>query len=124
MIDWELSNLLNADFCIETLERSLLQTKPEIFNTDQGVQFTCNEFISCLEAHGIRVSMDGKGRALDNVFVERLWRSVKYEELYPKGHENLKAVRVGLHNYFTFYNEGRRHQGLDYMTPAEIYFGK
>jgi putative transposase len=124
VIDWELSNLLNADFCIETLERSLLQHKPEIFNTDQGVQFTCNEFTSCLEGHGIQVSMDGKGRALDNIFVERLWRSVKYEELYPKGYDNLKTLRVGLNNYFAFYNEKRRHQGLEYMTPAEIYFGK
>lgn len=88
--------MLNADFCIETLERSLLQGSPEIFNTDQGVQFTCNEFTSCLEKNGVQVSMDGKGRALDNVFVERLWRSVKYEELYLKGHEDLKAARRGL----------------------------
>ena len=95
VIEWELSNLLDNDFCIEALERGLSQKSPEIFNTDQGVQFTSNEFTSRLQKDGIRVSMDGKGRALDNVFVERLWRSVKYEEIYPKGYESLKEVRQG-----------------------------
>jgi putative transposase len=120
VIEWELS----AAFCIEALERGLLRKKPEIFNTDQGVQFTSHQFTGRLENGGIKVSMDGKGRALDNVFVERLWRSVKYEEIYPKGYENLKEVRQGLQRYFKFYNEKRPHQGLDYRTPAEVYFGK
>lgn len=124
VIAWELSNLLDADFCIETLKRSLLKKRPEIFNTDQGVQFTCNAFTSCLEGHDVRVSMDGKGRALDNVFVERLWRSVKYEELYPRGYSTLKEVRTGLQKYFVYYNNERRHQGLGYRTPQEIYCGQ
>ena len=124
VVAWDLSNLLDAHFCIETLKRSLMGNKPEIFNTDQGVQFTCREFTGHLEANEIRISMDGKGRALDNIFVERLWRSVKYEEIYPKGHENLKEVRKGLSSYFEFYNGERRHQGLNYRTPAEVYFEK
>jgi putative transposase len=124
VIEWELSNLLDAAFCMEALERGLLRKKPEIFNTDQGVQFTSHQFTGRLENGGIKVSMDGKGRALDNVFVERLWRSVKYEEIYPKGHETLKEVRQGLQRYFKFYNEKRPHQGLDYRTPAEVYFGR
>lgn len=122
VIEWELSNLLDADFCMEALERGLLKEKPEIFNTDQGVQFTSNQFTERLENSGIKISMDGKGRALDNVFVERLWRSVKYEEIYPKGYESLKEVREGLKKYFEFYNEKRPHQGLEYRTPAEVYF--
>lgn len=124
VIEWELSNLLDTDFCIKALERGLLNKSPEIFNTDQGVQFTSNQFTSLLEKGGIRISMDGKGRALDNVFVERLWRSVKYEDIYPKGYESLKAVRQGLQKYFEFYNEKRPHQGLEYRTPAEVYFAK
>ncbi len=124
VIEWELSNLLDADFCMEALERGLLKEKPEIFNTDQGVQFTSSQFTGRLEDGGIKISMDGKGRALDNVFVERLWRSVKYEEIYPKGYESLKDVRQGLKKYFEFYNEKRPHQGLEYRTPAEVYFKK
>lgn len=124
VVEWELSNLLDTEFCMEALERGLGKTKPEIFNTDQGVQFTSTQFTTRLENDGIKISMDGKGRALDNVFVERLWRSVKYEEIYPKGYENLKEVRVGLKNYFEFYNEKRPHQGLEYRTPAEVYFEK
>jgi len=123
VIEWELSNLLDADFCVEALGRGLLKKRPGIFNTDQGVQFTCRQFTERLEHDGIRISMDGKGRALDNVFVERLWRSVKYEEIYPRGYENLKEVRQGLKRYFEFYNERRPHQGLGYRTPAEVYFG-
>jgi putative transposase len=123
VIEWELSNLLDAEFCVEALERGLLKKKPEIFNTDQGVQFTSQRFTGRLEDQKIRISMDGKGRALDNVFIERLWRSVKYEEIYPKGHENLKEVRQGLRGYFKYYNEIRPHQGLGYRTPAEVYFG-
>ncbi len=124
VIEWELSNLLDAAFCMEALERGLLRKRPEIFNTDQGVQFTSRQFTGRLEDDGVKVSMDGRGRALDNVFVERLWRSVKYEEVYPKGYENLKEVRQGLRQYFKFYNEKRPHQGLDYRTLAEVYFGR
>lgn len=124
VIEWELSNLLDTDFCVEALERGLMKKRPEIFNTDQGVQFTSHLFTGRLENGGIRISMDGKGRALDNVFVERLWRSVKYEEIYPKGYEDLKEVRQGLKKYFEFYNERRPHQGLGYRTPAEVYHEK
>ena len=124
VIEWELSNLLDTDFCIEALERGLLKQRSEIFNTDQGVQFTNNQFTGRLENDGIKISMDSKGRALDNVLVERLWRSVKYEEIYPKGYESLKEVKQGLKKYFEFYNENRPHQGLGYRTPAEVYFGK
>lgn len=122
VIAWELSNLLDTDFCMEALERGLLKKKPEIFNTDQGAQFTSNQFTGRLETSGIKISMDGKGRALDNVFVERLWRRVKYEDIYPKGYDCLKEVRQGLKKYFEFYNEKRPHQGLKYRTPAEVYF--
>jgi putative transposase len=121
VVAWELSSFLDADFCLMALDKGLEGKKPEIFNTDQGVQFTSHQFTGRLESEGIRISMDGKGRALDNVFVERLWRSVKYEEIYPKNYENLKEVRLGLKNYFKFYNEQRPHQGLGYKTPAEIY---
>lgn len=124
IIDWELSNLLDVDFCMEALERSLTGKHPGIFNTDQGVQFTSGFFTERLEKDGVQISMDGKGRALDNIFVERLWRSVKYEDVYPKGYENLKDVRYGLKKYFKFYNEERPHQGLEYQTPAEVYFEK
>jgi len=124
VIEWELSNLLDASFCVEALERGLLKKRPEIFNTDQGVQFTSSRFVEKLEAGGIKISMDGKGRALDNVFVERLWRSVKYEDIYLKGYNCLTEVRQGLADYFKFYNEKRPHQGLKYQTPAEVYYGK
>lgn len=121
VLEWELSNLLDVDFCIEALDRSLKEKRPEIFNTDQGVQFTSCCFTERLEEEEVQISMDGKGRAFDNIFVERLWRSVKYENVYPKGYENLKEARTGLKHYFEFYNENRRHQGLGYQTPAEIY---
>jgi putative transposase len=123
VIEWELSNLLDNEFCIEALERGLSKKLPVIFNTDQGVQFTSNRFTEKLESKGIKISMDGKGRALDNVFVERLWRSVKYEDVYIKSYENLKDVKRGLKEYFEFYNEKRPHQGIGYKTPAEVYFG-
>lgn len=122
VIDWELSNLLDVSFCAEALDRGLLKGKPSIFNTDQGVQFTSMQFVSRLMNDNIQISMDGKGRALDNVFVERLWRSVKYEDIYPKGYHSLREVRQGLKEYFKFYNEKRPHQGLKYRTPAEVYF--
>jgi putative transposase len=122
VIEWQLSNMLDADFCLEALERALSKGSPEIFNTDQGVQFTSSRFTKRLEAGGIRISMDGKGRALDNIMVERLWRSVKYEEVYPKGYEQLPEVNSGLGMYFPFYNEKRPHQSLNYKRPYEIYF--
>lgn len=124
VIEWELSNLLDSSFCVEALDRGLTHARPEIFNTDQGVQFTSRCFVGRLEQSAIKVSMDGKGRALDNVFIERLWRSVKYENIYPRGYETLKEVRSGLDAYFKYYNEDRPHQGLGYKTPAEVYFGK
>ncbi len=124
VIEWELSNLLDSSFCVEALDRGLVDTRPEIFNTDQGVQFTSCCFVGRLEENEVKVSMDGKGRALDNVFIERLWRSVKYENVYPRGYETLKEVRQGLKGYFKYYNERRPHQGLDYRTPAEVYFAK
>lgn len=122
VVDWEISNLLETEFCIETLKRGLSRRKPGIFNTDQGVQFTSSRFTECLESNGIRISMDGRGRALDNIFIERLWRSVKYEDIYPRGYESLKDLRIGLKRYFTFYNEERLHQSLEYRTPAEVYY--
>jgi len=124
VIEWELSNTLDTDFCLKALERALVREKPEIFNTDQGVQFTSNRFTQKLEANGILISMDGKGRAFDNIMVERLWRSVKYEEVYPKGFELIPDARQGLGAYFTFYNEKRPHQTLRYQTPAGVYRGK
>ena len=123
VIEWELSNLLDTEFCMAALKRSFRQKKPEIFNTDQGVQFTSNQFTGQLAQSGVKISMDGKGRALDNVFVERLWRSVKYEDIYPKGYESMKGLRQGLTEYFEFYNKRRPHQGLDYRTPEEVYLG-
>jgi putative transposase len=123
-VEWELSNLLDAEFCVMALQRALSRRKPGIFNTDQGVQFTSRRFVSSLEVAGIQISMDGKGRALDNVFVERLWRSVKYEEIYPKGYESMRELEAGLTEYFTYYNEIRRHQGLELRTPADVYFGR
>jgi putative transposase len=122
VIEWQLSNMLDTDFCLEALERALSRTKPEIFNTDQGVQFTSGRFTSMLEANDVRISMDGKGRAFDNIMVERLWRSVKYEDIYPKGYEVLPEVKEGLRTYFSFYNDSRPHQGLKYRTPAEVYY--
>lgn len=123
VIAWELSNLLDTSFCIEAVDRGLLEATPEIFNTDQGVQFTSGGFTKNLEKTGIQISMDGKGRALDNVFVERLWRSVKYEDIYLRGYTTLREVQEGLNKYFEFYNEKRPHQGIGNRAPAEVYFG-
>lgn len=122
VIDWQLSTTLDADFCQEVLTRALLHGKCEIFNTDQGSQFTSDGFTKLLQDSGIKISMDGKGRALDNIFVERLWRSVKYEAVYPGQWETVKVARNGLKEYFEFYNRERPHQSLGYKTPAEIYF--
>ncbi len=115
--------MLDTEFCLEALERALSKGVPEIFNTDQGVQFTSNRFTSVLEESGARISMDGKGRAFDNIMIERLWRSVKYEDIYPKGYEHLPEVKQGLKTYFSFYNENRPYQGLQYQTPMEVHHG-
>ena len=115
------SNTLDAGFCIEALEEALRKGIPEIFNTDQGAQFTSEAFSGLLESHGVRISMDGKGSYNDNLFIERLWRSVKYEEVYLKAYQDGRDARIGLGNYFRFYNTERPHQALGYRTPAEVF---
>ena len=122
VLSWRLSNTLDADFCVEALEEALSKGKPEIFNTDQGSQFTGEAFTGLLKQHGVRISMDGKGRYLDNIFVERLWRTVKYEEVYLKAYSNGREAKVGLDTYFHFYNTQRPHQALGYRTPAEVFY--
>lgn len=121
VLNWRLSISLDADFCIEALGECLEHQQCTIFNTDQGVQFTCNEWVKRLEANGIKISMDGRGRALDNIFVERLWRSVKYECIYLNDFDRIKDVQSALEVYFYYYNHQRPHQSLDYKTPASIY---
>ena len=121
VLSWKLSNTLDADFCVEALEEALEKGKPEIFNTDQGSQFTGEAFTGLLKQHGIRISMDGKGSYNDNLFIERLWRSVKYEEVYLKAYQDGREARTGLGNYFRFYNIERPHQTHGYRTPAEVY---
>jgi putative transposase len=118
---WELSITLDVSFCLQALEQALLQAHPEIFNSDQGVQFTSREFTQRLQTVGLRISMDGRGRALDNSFVERLWRSVKYEEVYLKDYQTVQEATCNLRDYFTFYTQQRLHQALDYRTPAAVY---
>ncbi len=124
VLAWKLSNTLDAEFCVEALEAALREGRPDVFNTDQGSQFTSEGFTGILEELGIRISMDGKGRYSDNIFVERLWRTVKYEEVYLKAYENGGDARAGLGAYFSFYNNQRPHQALGYRTPAEVFFGK
>jgi putative transposase len=121
VIAWRLSNTLDGWFCLEMLEEALSKGRPEIFNTDQGVQFTAEAFTSRLESAGVQVSMDGRGRCLDNVFVERLWRTVKYEDIYLYRYASVPELQRGLERYFPFYNEERLHQSLDYRTPAAVY---
>lgn len=123
VLAWQLSNTLEADFCVDTLRMALQYGKPEIFNTDQGSQYTARAFVSVLEDQGIQVSMDGRGRALDNIFVERLWRTVKYENIYLYDYASVPELTRGLTDYFRFYNYERLHQGLDYQTPAEVHYG-
>ena len=122
-LSWRLSNTLDGRFCLEALEAALAEGRPEIFNTDQVSQFTARAFTGGLEAAGVAISMDGRGRALDNVFVERLWRSLKYEEVYLKAYQSAREMEAGLGGWFTFYNHERPHQSLGYRTPAEIYRG-
>ena len=121
VLDWQLSITMEADFCIEALQRVLARTRCDIFNTDQGAQFTSNGFTDVLKAHRIAISMDGKGRWADNVFVGRLWRSVKYECVYLQEWENVSAVKEALHAYFQFYNYERPHQSLSGLTPSRIH---
>lgn len=124
VLAWRLSNSLDTAFCVEAVEDALARFgQPEIFNTDQGSQFTAEAFTQVLLARGIKISMDGKGRCLDNVFVERLWRSLKYEEVYLNDYDNLVEARSGIERYFTFYNDRRPHQALGYQTPAGFYDG-
>ena len=122
VLAWQLSNTLDGAFCLAALRRALRDGRPDIFNTDQGVQFTAQAFTDELEAAGIRVSMDGRGRFVDNIFVERLWRTVKYEDIYLKGYETVPALAAGLSDYFQLYNFDRPHQSLDYRTPADVHF--
>lgn len=121
VVSWGVSVTLDGSFCLEALEQALCAGRPEIFNSDQGVQFTCVDFTERLEIEKIRISMDGRGRAMDNVFTERLWRSVKYEEVYLKDYGTVPVAAQNLGGYFGFYNEERLHQSLGYKTPAEIY---
>jgi putative transposase len=123
VLSWRLSNTLDASFCVEALEEAILKYgKPDIFNTDQGSQFTSDDFIGVLERNEISISMDGKGRWMDNVFVERLWRSVKYEDVHLKAYGSIAEARKGLREYFEFYNRRRRHQSLDRRTPYDVYW--
>ena len=121
VLAWQLSNTLDIRFCLDALQQALLLGQPEIFNTDQGVQFTAQEFTARLEGAGIRISMDGRGRALDNIFIERLWRSVKYEDIYLNDYASVPELDAGLRAYFQFYNQDRPHQNLGYRTPAEVH---
>ena len=121
VLSWRLSNTLDVGFCLEALEEALGRGRPEVFNTDQGVQYTSSTFTGRLKSAGIQVSMDGKGRCLDNVFVERLWRTVKYEYVYLWRPEAVPALTSGLSSYFGYYNGGRTHQSLQDRTPAEVY---
>lgn len=124
VLAWRLSNTLDSHFCVEALEEALGRYGcPEIFNTDQGSQFTGEAFTGALKNAGAAISMDGKGRWVDNVFVERLWRSLKYEEVYLKAYENLRHAQTSIEQYFRFYNTERRHQALDRHTPDALYFG-
>ena len=121
MLSWRLSNTLDGTFCLEALDEALARGQPEIFNTDQGSQFTATTYTSRLESCGIAISMDGRGRAIDNVFIERLWRTVKYEEVYLKSYETGWQAEDSLASYFRFYCHDRVHQSLGYRTPAEVY---
>lgn len=122
VLSWEIANSMDDSFCVSALERALrLHGKPDIFNSDQGAQFSGKAFTGVLKQHGIRISMDGKGRAMDNIFIERLWRTVKYEEVYLKEYESVEQLRKSLKKYFHFYNTQRPHQSFDGRTPEEMY---
>jgi putative transposase len=121
VVSWKLSNTLDGDFCVWALQQALGTGRPEIFNTDQGAQFTARAFTRTLEDAGIAISMDGRGRALDNVFIERLWRTVKHEDIYLRGYETVPDLEAGLTQYFDFYRYRRPHMSLDYLTPWDVY---
>ena len=123
VFSWRLSNTLDDAFCVDALELALAQGRPEIFNSDQGSQFTGKDFTSMLLGTGVQISMDGKGRCLDNVFVERLWRSLKYEEVYLKAYSTVREAQDGIGSYLRFFNEERPHQALGYRTPKVVFFG-
>ncbi len=124
VLSWRLSNTMDVQFCLDALHGALEHGKPLILNTDQGSQFTSNDYTTAVLDAGISISMDGKGRALDNIFVERLWRSVKYEDIYIKGYGCIPTADPGISSYFNFYNCERPHQSLDYATPKEVHFAK
>jgi putative transposase len=124
VLAWQLSNSLDITFCLLALEQALAQAKPEIFNTDQGVQFTAQAFTERLTQAQVRISMDGRGRVFDNIFIERLWRTLKYEHIYLHAYETGWELLAGLTAYFAFYNHERLHQSLAYCTPAEVYYGR
>ena len=122
VLSWRVSNTMDAEFCVAALEEAILVWgTPAIFNTDQGSQFTSDAFVGVLESHGIRISMDGRNRALDNIVVERFWRSLKYEDIYLKDYQTMEELKQGLKRYFSFYNSERFHQSLDYETPDAVY---
>ncbi len=121
VLSWALSLTMEIDFCLEALQQALRQGQPEIFNSDQGSQFTSDKFTGVLAKRGVAISMDGRGRCLDNIFIERLWRSLKYEEVYLREYERVPDARTGIGNWFRYYNHQRHHQGLDYRTPATLY---
>ena len=124
VLSWSLSLTLEEDFCVEALQRALRRGQPDFFNSDQGSQFTGQKFTGELEAKHIAISMDGRGRCMDNIFVERLWRSLKYEEVYLQDYTSATEARAGIQRYFRFYNYERLHQSLDYRTPAATYLGR
>jgi putative transposase len=124
VLAWEISNTLEVGFCLEALEKALQISMPEIFNSDQGSQFTSKEFTGRLEEAGIQISMDGRGRVFDNIFIERLWRTLKYEEVYIHSYETVREAKESLERYFRFYNRERLHESLEYKTPEEVYFGQ
>jgi putative transposase len=123
VLSWEVSNSLDTFFCLSALEKALVRNTPDILNSDQGSQFTSEAFTSRLKAAGIRISWDGRGRLWDNIFIERLWRSVKYEEVYLKDYANVPEAICGLDGYFRFYNTQRHHQALGYRTPEQVFLG-
>lgn len=122
VLAWQLSNTLDGAFCLDALRLALQNGRPDIFNSDQGSQFTAHSFTDQLETAGIRISMDGRGRFMDNIFIERLWRSLKYEDIYIKEYPTVPVLETGLHDYFQLYNFERPHQSLQYRTPAAVHF--
>jgi putative transposase len=122
ILSWEISNTLDTNFCLEALEKALKLSQPDILNTDQGVQFTCADFTEMVIASGGAISMDGRGKAFDNIFIERLWRTLKYEEVYLNNYEAMQEAKINIGAYFHYYNTQRLYQSLNYKTPAEVYF--